>query len=158
MDLTLVILAGGSGTRLWPISRSLHPKQFLQLTSKKTMIQETVDRLEQKSLKKIIVVCNEEHRFLVAQQLSEIEIPTQIICEPVARNTAPAISLAAFIADESDKLLVVSSDHYIADSSAFNSSVNQGINLLQKGHLTIFGITPVNANINYGYIKKGKNK
>ena len=152
-----VVMAGGSGTRLWPLSRAAHPKQFLSLHGEDTMLQATFKRLDSLDIHSSVAICNEEHRFFVAEQLREIDRLGSIILEPVGRNTAPAISLAAFIADESDKLLVVSSDHYIADSSAFNSSVNQGINLLQKGHLTIFGITPVNANINYGYIKKGKN-
>ena len=112
-----VILAGGSGTRLWPLSRSLYPKQFLPLVSDKTMLQETVLRLDGLETASPVTICNEEHRFIVAEQLRAIDQLGPIILEPEGRNTAPAAALAAHvIADENDPLLLIlAADHVIKD-------------------------------------------
>ena len=102
-----VILAGGTGTRLWPLSRAVHPKQFLSLHGKSSMIQDTIKRLSDLDIQSSVVICNEEHRFFVAEQLREIDKLGEIILEPVGKNTAPAIALAAILAREDDPLLLV---------------------------------------------------
>ncbi|MGB6136652.1 MAG: sugar phosphate nucleotidyltransferase, partial [Shewanella sp.] len=120
MNITSVIMAGGTGSRLWPMSRALHPKQFLKLTSSYSMLQETVNRTLPFTHSNI-VICNEDHRFLAAEQLREIDQLQQIILEPVGRNTAPAIALAAFQLQKQDKdamMLVLAADHVIKDSAA----------------------------------------
>lgn len=156
MKLVPVIMAGGSGTRLWPLSRSMYPKQFIDLASDKTMLQDTVLRLEGMDCAPPVVICNEEHRFFVAQQLSEIGIKGQIILEPVGRNTAPAIALAALITDPDDLLLVMAADHVITDMAAFQIAVEKARQLAVSGYLTTFGIVPDSPNIGYGYIKAGE--
>ncbi len=161
MNIIPVILSGGSGTRLWPLSRQKYPKQYLPLSSDKTMLQETMLRIDAlDSLVNPIIVCNSEHRFLVAQQLQEIEIkkPT-ILLEPVSRNTAPAIIAAALqsIKQENDAiLLVLPADHVIQDIDIFHHAINVANKQAQAGKLATFGIVPIDANIGYGYIKKGK--
>jgi mannose-1-phosphate guanylyltransferase len=153
-----VIMAGGSGTRLWPLSRAGHPKQFLSLTGEDTMLQSTVRRLSGLDIDSTITICNEEHRFFVAEQLREIDNLGRIILEPVGKNTAPAIALAA-LADKDDSLfLVLAADHVIQDEDAFEAVVNQAIPLAQSGKLITFGIVPSEAHTGYGYIKKGKQK
>ena len=114
-----VIIAGGSGTRLWPLSRAAHPKQFLELHSGGTMLQATVKRLSGLDVKASVIICNEEHRFLVAEQLREIDASLSIILEPIGRNTAPAIALAALMSNDDDLLLVLAADHVIQDKEAF---------------------------------------
>jgi mannose-1-phosphate guanylyltransferase / mannose-6-phosphate isomerase len=153
-----VILSGGSGTRLWPLSRELYPKQLLPLISDATMLQETVSRLEGiQQLSAPLVVCNEEHRFLVAEQLRAIEKAAgKIILEPVGRNTAPALTLAALaIADQPETvMLVMPADHVIQDVVAFQAAVNEGMQLAQQGYLVTFGIVPDSAETGYGYIQR----
>lgn len=155
-----VIMAGGSGTRLWPLSRSLYPKQFLQLSGKQTMLQETVARLVGIDTGKPITICNEEHRFIVAEQLRAIDQLGTIILEPEGRNTAPAIALAADVATshhfDDPLLLVLAADHVIQDQNAFAAAVEQAVPLAEQGKLVTFGIVPQSPHTGYGYIKRGE--
>ena len=153
-----VILSGGSGTRLWPLSRSQHPKQFLPLVSEHTMVQETVLRLQGlKNLQPPLAVCNENHRFMMAEQLRETGIhPAGIILEPVGRNTAPAIALAALTAQADDTLLVLPADHVITDVPSFQSIVEKADKLAQQDYLVTFGIIPTAPETGYGYIRAGQ--
>ncbi len=157
-----VILSGGSGTRLWPASRAMYPKQLLPLVGEKTMLQETALRLAGKDnlADDTIVVCNEAHRFLVAQQLQEIGQNAKIILEPDGRNTAPAVALAALTAirdlkegEEPPLLLVMPADHVINDAQTFMAAVSQGEASAQSGELVLFGIVPTSAHTGYGYIE-----
>jgi mannose-1-phosphate guanylyltransferase / mannose-6-phosphate isomerase len=152
-----VILSGGSGTRLWPLSRGQYPKQFLPLVSERTMVQETMLRLSGMSgIKNPIAICNENHRFMMAEQLLEIGIqPTAIILEPVGKNTAPAVALAALSAQSADDvLLVLPADHVISNIDAFHSAIVQAEALAKQGFLVTFGIVPTEPETGYGYIKK----
>ena len=150
-----VIMAGGSGTRLWPLSRAGHPKQFLSLNGDATMLQSTMSRLNGLGITSSVTICNEEHRFFVAEQLREIDKLGSIILEPVGKNTAPAIALAALTANDDPLLLVLAADHVIQDEGAFTRAVNQAIPLAEEGKLVTFGIVPSEAHTGYGYIKKG---
>ena len=150
-----VIMAGGSGTRLWPMSRASHPKQFLKLNGDETMLQYTMKRLHSLNVLSSVTICNEEHRFFVAEQLREIDMLGSIILEPVGRNTAPAIALAALAADDDPLLLVLAADHVIQDEIAFKNAVNNAVPLAESGKLVTFGIVPNNAHTGYGYIKRG---
>lgn len=155
MKIRLVLIAGGSGTRLWPISRSALPKQFLKLSSDITMLQQTVQRTKGLDINAISVICNEEHRFFVADQLKNEENLESIILEPVGKNTAPAIALSAMEKDEDELLLVLPSDHVIKDHSEFRKTVNNAIPIALDDKLVTFGIVPNEPNTGYGYIKKG---
>lgn len=154
MSITPVIMAGGSGTRLWPASRQLMPKQFLSLTGSESMLIETVNRLDGLGCKAPIVICNDEHRFIAAEELrvNGTEGAT-IILEPAGRNTAPAIALAALAADPQDVLLVLAADHVIKDREAFHHAVNAARPLAQQGKLVTFGVVPRSPHTGYGYIK-----
>jgi len=162
MQIIPVILSGGSGTRLWPLSRKEYPKQYLPLAGDNTMLQETILRLSGlDNLLDPIIVCNVDHRFLVAEQCQQIGIknPT-ILLEPVGRNTAPAIAAAALqsLKDSDDAaLLVLSADHVIQDIDAFHEAIKIASSQAQEGKLTTFGIVPTDANTGYGYIKSSKN-
>ena len=157
-----VILSGGSGTRLWPLSREFHPKQFLPLVGDETLLQETVRRLEGLAGAGPIVVCNEQHRFLVAEQLRQIgATPTAILLEPVGRNTAPAVAIAALAAqqaagDDDPMLLVLPADHMLRDVAAFHAAVRAGLTAAAHGKLVTFGVVPTKAEIGYGYIRRGR--
>lgn len=155
-----VIIAGGSGSRLWPLSRSLFPKQFIRLTGELTMLQETIKRLDGLSHSDPIIICNEEHRFLVAEQLRQQSLSCEgIILEPAGRNTAPAIALAALHATKSGQdptLLVLAADHVINSAPDFVQAVNQAQFHAEEGSLLTFGIVPDKPEVGYGYIKKGK--
>lgn len=153
-----VIMSGGSGSRLWPLSRALHPKQFLPLVGDKTLLQQTLDRMGSNYLDPIII-CNEEHRFIVAEQLRQNDtIASSIILEPVGKNTAPAIALAAFSAIEGGDdpvILVLAADHVIKDVTTFKQAINNAAKYAAKGKLVTFGIVPTHAETGYGYIKQG---
>ena len=154
--ITPVIMAGGSGTRLWPLSRTAFPKQFIALTSTLTMLQETAARLDGLSISAPMVICNEEHRFLVAEQMRQQNLQPSILLEPVGRNTAPAIALAAIKAVESDKdavLLVLAADHVIEDIEAFQQCVKTLLPQVQAGKFGTLGIVPTEAATGYGYIQ-----
>jgi len=153
--INAVVMAGGSGTRLWPLSRAGHPKQFLALNGEDTMLQATMKRLESLNIESSVTICNEEHRFFVAEQLREINKLGSIILEPVGRNTAPAIALAAFVAEGDPLLLVLAADHVIQDESAFTQAVTEAIPLAEAGKLVTFGVVPNEPHTGYGYIKKG---
>jgi mannose-1-phosphate guanylyltransferase len=154
-----VVLAGGTGSRLWPKSRAALPKQFLALTSEHTMLQETLLRLPKQDVEDALLICNEDHRFLAAEQLRTASISfDQIILEPVGRNTAPAIALAAL--NEMKKgndpiLLILSADHLIENQAAFHDAIKKATVLAQADKLVTFGIVPTEAHIGYGYIEAG---
>ncbi|MFC3915078.1 mannose-1-phosphate guanylyltransferase/mannose-6-phosphate isomerase [Pseudaeromonas sharmana] len=157
-----VIMAGGSGSRLWPLSRELYPKQFLQLDGEATMLQATVNRLQQLACAAPLVICNEDHRFLVAEQLRHLgKLAHNIILEPAGRNTAPAIALAAMTAlqtaaaGEDPLLLVLAADHVIRDEAAFTASVQAAMPHAEAGKLVTFGIVPTQPETGYGYIRRG---
>ncbi len=158
-----VVMAGGSGTRLWPLSRKLFPKQFLPLMSEHSLFQETLDRLSHIDLAlglqilAPIVVCNEEHRFIVAEQLRLANVEAgAILLEPVGRNTAPAVALAALAAKEIDEqalLLVLAADHVIRDAEVFHRALAQAARAASDGKLATFGIVARTPETGYGYIK-----
>ncbi|MGM0416867.1 MAG: mannose-1-phosphate guanylyltransferase/mannose-6-phosphate isomerase [Thermodesulfobacteriota bacterium] len=169
-----VVLCGGSGTRLWPISRQSYPKQFLSLTSEHTMLQETLMRLEGLNAAAPSVICNEQHRFLVAEQVRSLGLEeASIILEPEGRNTAPAVALAALqclermrhierkrtdddaTLDDDPLMLVLPADHHIADTSAFQAAIMQALPVARGGRLVTFGITPHRPESGYGYIEQG---
>lgn len=150
-----IILAGGSGTRLWPLSRSGYPKQFLSLIQEHTMLQLTMQRLEHLETEIPIVICNEAHRFIVAEQLREREVNSKIILEPIGRNTAPAVGIAAELVRDDSILLIMSADHLISDNIGFSETIEESIPLAREGKLITFGIEPTEVNTEYGYIKKG---
>jgi mannose-1-phosphate guanylyltransferase/mannose-6-phosphate isomerase len=156
--LTPIILSGGSGTRLWPLSRTEYPKQYLPLMGDHTLLQETILRLNGLGdLADPIIICNVEHRFLVAEQCQQIGINNPIILlEPIGRNTAPAIAAAALqslkFADD-PTLLVLSADHIIQDVDVFHKVINIATRHVKNGKLAIFGIVPTSPNTGYGYIK-----
>ena len=155
-----LILCGGKGTRLWPLSRESYPKQFIALhgDSDKSLLQQTQERISNlDGLEEPIIICNEEHRFLVAEQMREINIiPKAIILETEGRNTAPAITLGAIKAFEEDKnsiILVLSADHIIKNVSIFKKVLNEGFNNAQEDKLVTFGIIPNRPETGYGYIE-----
>lgn len=155
-----VILSGGSGTRLWPLSREHYPKQLLAFVGESTMLQETVRRLEgAPGTARAVVVCNEEHRFLVAEQLREIaHLPQDILLEPFGRNTAAALTLAALAISKQDPhsvMLAMPADHVIRDLDAFHAAVKKGQDEARAGKLVTFGIVPTQPETGYGYIRKG---
>jgi len=151
-----VILAGGSGTRLWPLSRKLHPKQFIELIGETTLFQEAILRLPE-LVEKPLVICNEEHRFLTAEQLRQIDrSASSIILEPVGKNTAPAIALAALKSinnNENVILLVLSADHLIQDVGKFHQAIESAKKQAEKNKLVAFGIVPKSVETSFGYIK-----
>ena len=151
-----IILAGGSGTRLWPLSRKIHPKQFISLVNETSLFQDTLTRLPKEALDPI-VICNEDHRFLVAEQAREINVTlNSIILEPIGRNTAPAIALAAIkvLNDfENPILIVLAADHKIENKSAFHDAIKIAHKLAENNKLVTFGIIPKSAETGYGYIE-----
>ncbi len=161
-----IILSGGAGTRLWPLSRELYPKQLLALTSKHTMLQETVLRLQGLDAGAPVVVCNDAHRFLVAEQLRLIRVqPQAIVLEPFGRNTAPAIALAAHAAlaktaaagnGDDPVLLVLPADHVIRDTTAFQVAAVAAVTAAEQGSLVTFGVVPSAPETGYGYIRRGE--
>jgi mannose-1-phosphate guanylyltransferase / mannose-6-phosphate isomerase len=163
--LTPVILSGGAGTRLWPLSRELHPKQLLPLTGPRTMLQQTLLRLEGLAAAAPVIVCNEAHRFLVAEQLRQLKAePRAIVLEPCGHSTAPAIALAAHaalrgLATDANAvdpiLLVLPADHVITDVPAFQEAVRTAHSAAESGRLVTFGILPTRPETGYGYIQRG---
>jgi mannose-1-phosphate guanylyltransferase/mannose-6-phosphate isomerase len=159
--LVPVVLSGGSGTRLWPLSREKYPKQLLPLIGDDSLLQATVRRMEGMvgvQLGAPLVVCNEEYRFIIAEQLRLMETKGSIVLEPVGRNTAPALTLAALTAVGSGSdpiLLVMPADHVISDITTFQAAVRQGMTLAEEGAIVTFGITPDSPETGYGYIQAG---
>lgn len=168
--LTTVILCGGSGTRLWPLSREAYPKQFLSLTQAGSLLAETIARVGRLDSQRLLIVSNEDHRFLVAATLENAiragvvkaaeaganGAPNSIILEPSARNTAPAIALAAFEALDADPdavMLVLPADHVILDTDAFAAAVKTAVEAAEAGEMVTFGIVPDSPQTGYGYIK-----
>ena len=159
-----VILSGGSGTRLWPLSRELYPKQLLPLVGDLTMLQETAKRVEGiPDVGPPVVVCNESHRFMVAEQLRELTVPpAAIVLEPVGRNTAPAVAVAAMVAlegrpdDVDPVLLVLPADHVILDVASFRDAVQDGLAAAEAGKLVTFGVVPDRPETGYGYIRRAR--
>ncbi len=157
--LTPVLLCGGVGSRLWPVSREAHPKQFLPLAGELSMLQETLQRTSGLEESAPIVVCNEEHRFMVAEQLRQVNLQASaLILEPQGRNTAPAVALAALqviTVDPEALLLVLPADHLIQNVDAFVEAVAKATPLARQGRLMTFGVVPASAETGYGYIKCG---
>ena len=158
-----VIMCGGTGSRLWPLSRESFPKQYLSLNSKdyKSLLQNTLERLQRiDNLESPLLICNEDHRFIVAEQLREIDIkPGKILLEPFGRNTAPAITMAALIAlknNNESNLLILSSDHEIKNKEKFLQIIKLGIDYATNGRLVTFGVVPKTPETGYGYIKASK--
>ncbi|CAB3739012.1 mannose-1-phosphate guanylyltransferase/mannose-6-phosphate isomerase [Paraburkholderia rhynchosiae] len=160
MKIHPVVLCGGNGTRLWPMSRGQYPKQYLKLTGEKTLLQQTVLRLAHiTGTAEPIVVTNGEQRFLVAEQLRQADVkPSSIVLEPVSRNTAPAIAVAALLAlrESPDALLLVlPSDHVIVDEAAFAQAVQAAVPIALSQHLVTFGMHPTEPHTGFGYIRRG---
>lgn len=161
MKITPIILSGGYGKRLWPLSREYTPKQLIPLTTKKTMLQETIMRLSDiKGINPPIILCGNEHRFIVAEQLREINIkPTAIILEPEGKNTAPAIALAANYLkkfNDDSMMLILPADHIIKNLKEFSRLILISTKYVNKKNLVTFGIKPNVPETGYGYIEKGK--
>lgn len=154
-----VLLCGGVGSRLWPVSRETHPKQFQPLAGELSMLQETLQRTSGLEESAPIVVCNEDHRFMVAQQLHQVGLRARaLILEPQGRNTAPAVALAALHAQANNPgalLLVLPADHVIRDSGAFAEAVGRAVPLAGQGRLVTFGVVPASPETGYGYIRCG---
>ena len=161
MDIKPIILSGGSGTRLWPLSRQAYPKQLLPLVNEHTLLQDTILRLDGMDAvsDSVLVICNEQHRFLVAEQLRKINKSSEaIILEPEGRNTAPALTLAALALQEhaaSSLMLVMPADHVIQDVAAFKQAVAVGAKLAEQDYVVTFGVVPDSAETGYGYIQRG---
>jgi len=157
--ITPVIMAGGTGSRLWPLSRQLNPKQFLSLCGEQTLLQQTLARLKGLDVASPAIICNNEHRFMVAEQLRQAGVKNaNILLEPVGRNTAPAIALAALNARNSGEdplLLVLAADHYIENEELFQDAVINAKRLAEQDKLVTFGIVPKHAETGYGYIQRG---
>ena len=155
-----VVLSGGTGTRLWPMSRASMPKQLLALHGTRTMIQNTILRANVPGAAKPILLCNEGHRFLVAEQMQAIGVvPEAIVLEPVGRNTAPAAAIAALLVAERDAkglVLLLPSDHVVTDDDAFRAAIRRAIPAAERGYIVTFGITPASADTGYGYIQCGE--
>ena len=172
-------MAGGAGSRLWPLSRSNYPKQFLPLCGNATMLQQTISRLDGLDTSPALLICNENHRFIAAEQMRQLNAPHNgIILEPAGRNTAPAIALAAFRALDQDKgkeilglgslvvggdesvadplLLVLAADHVIKDTQAFQLAIKRAALLAAAGKMVTFGIVPTGPETGYGYVRSGE--
>ena len=156
-----VILSGGSGTRLWPVSRKMYPKQFIPLRQQRSLFQDTVKRCMalDEGIQAPIVVCNEEHRFMAAEQLRlEAVVDAEILLEPVGRNTAPAIALAAYCAQQRDPdalMIVLPADHVMHDQTAFRRAIDAAMHCAEQDFLVTFGVTPTRPETGYGYIQAG---
>ncbi len=160
MKIIPVVMSGGVGSRLWPLSRELYPKQLLPLVNAdSTLLQDTLSRAASVTREPAWIICNQEHRFLVADQAQSYSVtPDRIILEPVGRNTAPAIAVAALEqlkTEEDALLLVLAADHAISDTQAFVGAIQTGVPAAEQGRLVTFGITPTAPETGYGYIKQG---
>jgi len=159
MSITPVILSGGAGTRLWPLSRRLKPKQFLAVHGAESMFHQTLERINCEGFSAPLIICADEHRFLAAEELRQCGMPpNDIILEPTARNTAPAIAAAALRLLEQDAdamMLVMPSDHIIKDAEGFRRAATAAAGLATEGHLVTFGVTPSRPETGYGYIRVG---
>ena len=158
--ITPVLLCGGVGSRLWPVSRQGRPKQYLNLIGETSMLQQTLTRIESLAQTSPIIVCNEEHRFLVAEQVRQLGLtsPT-IILEPEGKNTAPAIALAAIAASAADSevnLLVLPADHYVGKPTALIDAIEKAASAASQGKLVTFGLVPSHPETGYGYIRRGE--
>ena len=158
--ITPVLLCGGVGSRLWPVSRQGRPKQYLNLIGETSMLQQTLTRIESLAQTAPIIVCNEEHRFLVAEQVRQLGLTSpKIILEPEGKNTAPAIALAAIAASASDpevNLLVLPADHYVGEPAALIDAIEKAASASSQGKLVTFGLVPSRPETGYGYIKQGE--
>lgn len=156
--ITPIIMAGGNGSRLWPLSRTLYPKQFLCLDGSQSMLQTTITRINNLNASDPIVICNEQHRFIVAEQLKELSKSSgDIILEPVGRNTAPAVALAALkCLKKNALLLVLAADHIIKDEETFCKTIQDARKYAEAGKLVTFGIVPTMPETGYGYIRRGQ--
>ncbi|MFZ7317464.1 mannose-1-phosphate guanylyltransferase/mannose-6-phosphate isomerase, partial [Avibacterium avium] len=156
-----VIMAGGTGSRLWPLSRGDYPKQFLFLSSSKapSMLQATIERLNNFTLNNIIIVTNEKYANLVIEQCETYDHKIEILLEPMAKNTAPALAISAFhaLSLENDPILVIlAADHFIGNNTGFNEAIEKAVKIAKKDYLVTFGILPTYPETGYGYIHKGK--
>ena len=155
-----VILSGGAGTRLWPLSRELYPKQLLPLVTSHSLLQDTARRVAQPPFAAPLIVCSDDHRFIIAEQLRAQSIaPSAMVLEPAPRNTAPAAAVAAAILAAGDRdavMMVLPSDHAIADEAAFRAAAMTAAAAASAGHLVAFGITPSAPETGYGYIRRGE--
>ncbi|MBX3517708.1 MAG: mannose-1-phosphate guanylyltransferase/mannose-6-phosphate isomerase [Rhodospirillales bacterium] len=158
--ITPVVLSGGAGTRLWPLSRALRPKQLLPLISEKSLFQETIGRTLGSAFAPPLVICNEDHRFMIAEQLRELEVrPETIILEPTGRNTAPAVAVAALFLQRTQPdgvMLVMPSDHVVGDAAAFIRVAEIAADAAETGALVSFGIVPTRPETGYGYLCRGE--
>ena len=159
-----IVIAGGTGSRLWPLSRSQYPKQFLSLLDENSLLQNTISRLKDIDHASPVVICNEEHRFIVAEQLREANIDVNgIILEPIGKNTAPAVALSAFFSQKVIKesegddplLLVLAADHVIKDVDKFKIAIKHALPLAKQGKIVTFGVVPTHPETGYGYIQIG---
>ena len=153
-NITPVILCGGSGTRLWPLSRKLFPKQFVPLIDGKSLLQLTLERVSLLG-NSVICVASEDHRFLVSEAMQAAKVPGTVLLEPMARNTAAAMAIAALVAKPEELLLFCPSDHHIPDAAAFAQVIQQGIAAAKQGAIVTFGISPTFPSTAYGYIRQG---
>ena len=157
IEILPVVLSGGSGSRLWPVSRRSYPKQFLALHGADTMLRETLARVGPLG-SRALILCAEEQRFQVAEQAQGLDLPVEIYLEPLARNTALAAAVAALVAARSDPdtvVLLAPADHYIPDADAFRTAARQAAELAAQGHIVTFGIAPASPETGYGYIRRG---
>ena len=150
-----VILAGGSGTRLWPLSSQSLPKQFLSILGKETLLQETISRFLKINPKELFILGNSDHLEILKKNLPDTQSDLSIILEPIKRNTAPAITISALKANDEDYLVVAPSDHYMPNPDFLMDSLKQARELTGDGSIILFGIKPTYASQSYGYIQKG---
>ncbi len=158
MTIHPVVLSGGSGTRLWPLSRAAYPKQLMPLVGERSLLMETVHRVtDAGQFAAPVLICNDEHRFLVAEQLREMGCkPEAIVLEPIGRNTAPAVAVAALMAKPDSVLLILPSDHHIVDTAKFRAAIAVAAKAAEAGSLVTFGIEPTAPETGYGYIRRGE--
>jgi len=158
MTIHPIVLSGGSGTRLWPLSRAAYPKQLMPLVGEHSLLQETIQRVaDPKDFAAPVLICNDDHRFLVAEQLRAIDCKAEaIVLEPVGRNTGPAVAAAALMAKPESLLLILPSDHYIVDAGKFRAAINVAAKAAEAGSLVTFGIKPTAPETGYGYIRRGE--